>query len=807
MPSVFTLYWSSLADLSDLPDMDDQSTVGDALTLNYSCITGSSDVTGYTMAFTLAPSVDDAPVLTLGDSSFSGKTSGGAFAVAVLGTATQYLPGRNYYWEVRRTDVGFQKRISFGYVTLAASPSFTPVTTPNARKVELARGGTSADLSAGLGYLYQASVGAPVTSVPAASLPVTAHAASHAAAGSDPVTIAESQVTGLTGDLAAKVPTSTTVNGHALSGNVTVTKSDVGLGSADDTSDANKPVSNATQTALDAKVAGPSSATDTALAVFDGTTGKLVKNSATTINAGTGAMNFPGSAAITANGIVFVDFDGTQGFTIYSGAQPCLATGNRTLIATDGSTARLDWSGLGVFSTNASAFIIKNTDTDNDVPAFQIQNSDGVTKLTLYADGKINGSILPAVPGTIATTTDIANAVTGLLDDKGPLDCSANPNYPVGVKGDCYHVTAAGKVGGASGVSVDIADVVACSADNAGGTQASVGASWYVLEHNLVGALLAGNNLGDLTNASTARTNLVLGNVENTALSTWAGGTSIVTTGTLTTGATGPGFTIALAISTVTGTLGVTNGGTGITSFGTGVATFLATPTSANLAAALTDETGTGPAVFATSPTFTQTVNFSNTTNNNGIAKVFARDDGANTSGVLVMDRTNGSLVGTLIGPQSTEGVVVNTGGSATGFGDYYIQYYSSGDLIACAGGGVANFGVDTSGVADLASAKLAVNGGFALDSPIYCSSTRTTVNGSTSGSVVWSQSLAGASLKKVAIYCNALLGTATVTFAKAFAHAPHKYGDAVAIAGSPSTTAVTLTGATTTGWVFLEGF
>jgi hypothetical protein len=38
---------------------------------------------------------------------------------------------------------------------------------------------------------------------------------------------------------------------------------------------------------------------------------------------------------------------------------------------------------------------------------------------------------------------------------------------------------------------------------------------------------------------------------------------------------------------------------------GTGVATFLATPSSANLASALTDETGTGLAVFATSPTFT----------------------------------------------------------------------------------------------------------------------------------------------------------------------------------------------------------
>jgi hypothetical protein len=42
---------------------------------------------------------------------------------------------------------------------------------------------------------------------------------------------------------------------------------------------------------------------------------------------------------------------------------------------------------------------------------------------------------------------------------------------------------------------------------------------------------------------------------------------------------------------------------TGVSGLGTGVATFLATPTSANLASAVTDETGTGALVFATSPT------------------------------------------------------------------------------------------------------------------------------------------------------------------------------------------------------------
>ncbi len=78
----------------------------------------------------------------------------------------------------------------------------------------------------------------------------------------------------------------------------------------------------------------------------------------------------------------------------------------------------------------------------------------------------------------------------------------------------------------------------------------------------------------------------------------------------------------ALNLANLTGTLGVTHGGTGITSFGTGIATWLGTPSSANLASALTNETGSGSAVFATSPTLTTpilgtptSVNLTNATN------------------------------------------------------------------------------------------------------------------------------------------------------------------------------------------------
>jgi hypothetical protein len=59
---------------------------------------------------------------------------------------------------------------------------------------------------------------------------------------------------------------------------------------------------------------------------------------------------------------------------------------------------------------------------------------------------------------------------------------------------------------------------------------------------------------------------------------------------------------------TPTNALGEAYGGTGLTSLGSGVATWLGTPSSANLAAAVTDETGTGALVFANTPTLVSPV-------------------------------------------------------------------------------------------------------------------------------------------------------------------------------------------------------
>lgn len=135
--------------------------------------------------------------------------------------------------------------------------------------------------------------------------------------------------------------------------------------------------------------------------------------------------------------------------------------------------------------------------------------------------GSITGLGTPSGSTDAANKAYVDNAVTGLWDFKTATDASSNPNYPAASKGDTYVISVAGKVGGGSGKSVDVGDVILAIADNAGGTEASVGTSWVVLEHNLVGALLAANNLSDLASASTARTNLGLGTaaVKNTGTS------------------------------------------------------------------------------------------------------------------------------------------------------------------------------------------------------------------------------------------------------------------------------------------------
>lgn len=186
------------------------------------------------------------------------------------------------------------------------------------------------------------------------------------------------------------------------------------------------------------------------------------------------------------------------------------------------STRLIDYIGQGLAADRPTApnipakAIMFYVATDTGVQSIWANNTwntvgGSYSGTTLSLDGTFAANSDLLVPTQKAIKTYVDTAVTGLLDLKGTTDCSTNPNYPTALKGDYYVVTVAGKIGGASGPTVAAGDVYFAKADNAGGTEASVGSSWDILIHASVaagGGLLAANNLSDVSSAATSLANL-----------------------------------------------------------------------------------------------------------------------------------------------------------------------------------------------------------------------------------------------------------------------------------------------------------
>lgn len=108
------------------------------------------------------------------------------------------------------------------------------------------------------------------------------------------------------------------------------------------------------------------------------------------------------------------------------------------------------------------------------------------------------------------------------------------------------------------------------------------------------------------------------------------------------------------------------------------------------------------------------------------------------------------------------------------------------------------------------ASINISATGNINIKNAINLSSTQTTVNGSTSGTAIFSEPFQGNSKKEIIIYCSSLLGIASYTFPVAFSHTPSVIGTddiSTSIVTSKNTTSITLTGSTSTGFLELVGF
>lgn len=121
------------------------------------------------------------------------------------------------------------------------------------------------------------------------------------------------------------------------------------------------------------------------------------------------------------------------------------------------------------------------------------QFPDGNTATAFSADGTLagNSDSTIATQKAVKTYVDQIIAAQDAMVFKGVTDCSANPNFPAGNRGDTYRVSVAGKIGGASGTNVEAGDLFICLDDStSSGTLAAQGTHWTIAQTNLDGAVI-----------------------------------------------------------------------------------------------------------------------------------------------------------------------------------------------------------------------------------------------------------------------------------------------------------------------------
>jgi hypothetical protein len=137
------------------------------------------------------------------------------------------------------------------------------------------------------------------------------------------------------------------------------------------------------------------------------------------------------------------------------------------------------------------------------------QNANSVTLSGgTMANVAISGLSSPSNSDEPATKGYVDSNIASLLKYKGGIDCSTNPNYPAATSGWAYNVTVAGRIGGASGPTVEVGELIIAKSTTSAGNHATVGANWNITQGNIEGALRAANNLAEVLDQSAARANI-----------------------------------------------------------------------------------------------------------------------------------------------------------------------------------------------------------------------------------------------------------------------------------------------------------
>lgn len=176
------------------------------------------------------------------------------------------------------------------------------------------------------------------------------------------------------------------------------------------------------------------------------------------------------------------DLDTTDKSSFVAAINEALANGGGT--PPDASTTV---KGIVELATDAEA--ITGTDA---LRAVTPSNVDAVFDDRIDTSSSL-GSSNVKVPSQAAVKAyaDALLELNDVLQFKGAIDASSNPNYPAANKGHFYKISVAGKIGGASGPNVQAGDSIYCITDgSAAGNEAAVGANWVIVQVNIDGAVI-----------------------------------------------------------------------------------------------------------------------------------------------------------------------------------------------------------------------------------------------------------------------------------------------------------------------------